>query len=55
MYNKHKQDATLYDPSFWTEIFAKAGAQYVVLTSKHHEGKTATHFGECKFVEAKHV
>ena len=33
-------DATLYDPHQWAEIFAHAGAQYVVLTSKHHEGYT---------------
>jgi alpha-L-fucosidase len=32
------QDATLFDPTFWADIFASAGAQYVVLTSKHHEG-----------------
>jgi alpha-L-fucosidase len=30
--------ALLYDPDQWADIFAKAGAQYVVLTSKHHEG-----------------
>jgi alpha-L-fucosidase len=33
-------DATLYHPDQWADIFAKAGAQYVVLTSKHHEGYT---------------
>eukprot|EP00957_Ditylum_brightwellii_P011263 851801-Ditylum_brightwellii.AAC.1 len=31
-------DASLYDPKQWTELFSNAGAQYVVLTSKHHEG-----------------
>ena len=31
-------DATLYDPDVWANVFAKSGAQYVVLTSKHHEG-----------------
>ncbi|KAL3935605.1 MAG: hypothetical protein SGARI_002908 [Bacillariaceae sp.] len=34
----HRFDATFYDPAYWAETFAKAGAQYVVLTSKHHEG-----------------
>ena len=28
----------LYDPAHWADLFAKAGAKYVVLTSKHHEG-----------------
>ena len=31
-------DASLFDPSKWSKLFADAGAQYVVLTSKHHEG-----------------
>lgn len=31
-------DASLYRPDEWADIFAQAGAQYVVLTSKHHEG-----------------
>jgi len=30
--------AELYRPKEWAEIFAKSGAQYIVLTSKHHEG-----------------
>ncbi|MBN2416082.1 alpha-L-fucosidase [bacterium] len=30
--------AELFDPGFWAELFAKAGAKYVVLTSKHHDG-----------------
>lgn len=30
--------AELYEPTKWADIFAKSGAQYVVLTSKHHEG-----------------
>lgn len=34
----HRFDATLYDPDYWAEVFAQSGAQYVVLTSKHHEG-----------------
>jgi alpha-L-fucosidase len=31
-------DAALYNPDAWASIFAKSGAQYVVLTSKHHDG-----------------
>ncbi len=30
--------AQLYDPDQWAELFKQAGARYVVLTSKHHEG-----------------
>lgn len=30
--------AEFYDPRYWADVFGKAGAQYVVLTSKHHEG-----------------
>ena len=30
--------AELYDPAQWADIFARSGAKYVVLTSKHHEG-----------------
>lgn len=30
--------AKLYRPDEWADAFAKSGAQYVVLTSKHHEG-----------------
>jgi alpha-L-fucosidase len=29
-----------FDPAQWAELFKKAGARYVVLTSKHHEGFT---------------
>jgi alpha-L-fucosidase len=32
--------AEFYDPSEWADLFVKAGAQYVVLTTKHHEGYT---------------
>jgi alpha-L-fucosidase len=28
----------LFDPSEWADIFARSGAKYVVLTSKHHDG-----------------
>ena len=34
----HRFDALFYEPNDWASIFAKSGAQYVVLTSKHHEG-----------------
>lgn len=30
--------AEMYDPDEWADLFARAGAKYVVLTSKHHEG-----------------
>lgn len=30
--------AELFEPDQWADVFARAGARYVVLTSKHHEG-----------------
>lgn len=30
--------AELYEPDEWAKLFEKAGAKYVVLTSKHHDG-----------------
>jgi len=30
--------AELFDPAHWADVFERAGAKYVVLTSKHHEG-----------------
>jgi alpha-L-fucosidase len=30
--------AELFDPVLWADIFKESGAQYVVLTSKHHDG-----------------
>lgn len=30
--------AEMYEPTEWARIFDEAGAKYVVLTSKHHEG-----------------
>lgn len=30
--------AELFDPDYWAELFARSGAKYVVLTSKHHDG-----------------
>lgn len=30
--------AELYDPNQWADIFARSGARYVVVTSKHHDG-----------------
>ncbi|HID07992.1 MAG TPA: alpha-L-fucosidase, partial [Armatimonadetes bacterium] len=30
--------AELFDPTGWADLFVRAGARYVVLTSKHHDG-----------------
>jgi alpha-L-fucosidase len=30
--------AEMFDPNVWADLFAKSGARYVVLTSKHHDG-----------------
>jgi alpha-L-fucosidase len=30
--------AEMYDPAAWADVFERAGARYVVLTSKHHDG-----------------
>jgi len=30
--------AELFDPAQWADLFARSGARYVVLTSKHHDG-----------------
>jgi alpha-L-fucosidase len=30
--------AELFDPTHWADLFARSGAKYIVLTSKHHEG-----------------
>lgn len=35
-----KFTATYFDPDAWATLFDRAGANYVVLTSKHHEGYT---------------
>ena len=32
--------AEMFNPDAWAEIFRNAGAKYIVLTSKHHEGYT---------------
>ncbi|MFC7373658.1 MULTISPECIES: alpha-L-fucosidase [unclassified Brachybacterium] len=31
-------DASAFDPASWTELFVRAGADYVVPTTKHHDG-----------------
>jgi alpha-L-fucosidase len=30
--------AELFDPGLWADLFARSGAKYVVLTTKHHDG-----------------
>ena len=30
--------AELFDPDQWADLFARSGARYVILTSKHHDG-----------------
>lgn len=30
--------AELFEPEKWADVFARSGAKYIVLTSKHHEG-----------------
>jgi alpha-L-fucosidase len=30
--------ASRYDPREWARLFARAGAEYAVLTSRHHDG-----------------
>ncbi|MCT4587012.1 MAG: alpha-L-fucosidase [Carboxylicivirga sp.] len=35
-----KFKAELYNPEEWADLFKRAGAKYVVLTSKHHDGFT---------------
>ena len=32
--------AELYDPEAWADLFVRAGARYIVVTSKHHDGYT---------------
>jgi alpha-L-fucosidase len=32
--------AELWDPDEWADLFARAGARYIVLTTKHHSGYT---------------
>lgn len=36
----HEFKAELFDPEEWANLFKKAGAKYVVLVSKHHDGYT---------------
>jgi alpha-L-fucosidase len=39
--------AELYRPQEWATIFAQSGAQYVVVTSKHHDGYCMFFFFRC--------
>jgi alpha-L-fucosidase len=32
--------AEMFDPDHWADVFARSGARYVALTSKHHDGFT---------------
>jgi alpha-L-fucosidase len=32
--------AAKYDPAAWAQLFAEAGAKYVVITARHHDGCT---------------
>jgi len=43
-----------YDPEYWAELIKKSGAQYSVITSKHHEGFALwdTQFGNFDAVNA---
>jgi alpha-L-fucosidase len=34
----HRFTAEAWDPVAWASLFARAGAEYVVLTAKHHDG-----------------
>ena len=36
--NDFNANLTNWDPSTWAKLFAEAGAKYVVLTTKHHDG-----------------
>lgn len=31
--------AEFFDPNEWADIFEASGAKYIVLTTKHHEGR----------------
>ncbi|MEM9713785.1 MAG: alpha-L-fucosidase [Actinomycetota bacterium] len=35
---RFRRESTDWDPATWTEPFAAAGARYVVITTKHHDG-----------------
>ena len=38
MDQRHGFSAEQYDPQAWAQLFKDAGAQYAVLTAKHHDG-----------------
>ena len=38
--------ASKFDAKKWAELFQKAGAQYVVMTAKHHDGVALFPAGE---------
>ena len=37
-FSRPSSSAELFDPDHWADVFARSGAKYVALTSKHHEG-----------------
>ncbi len=45
--------AANYDPQYWAELIKKSGAQYSVITSKHHDGFALwdTQYGDLNAVE----
>ena len=46
--------ASRYDPRAWADLFARAGARYAVLTTRHHDGVALwdTGFGDRSVVKA---
>jgi alpha-L-fucosidase len=42
-------DPTDFNPEEWASVFKEAGAKYVVLTAKHHEGFAMFHTATTKF------
>lgn len=47
--------AKFFDANQWADIFQASGAKYVVLTSKHHEGKSLQHLQRTMVMKCKVV